>query len=71
MALDIDRAAAVMASALTNPPLNAHAGPELTQLCHAIVSSILNEITGHAVVLPTALVSASPGSPVTGTGSVT
>lgn len=36
----------------------------------AIGGAIVSHITANALVLPTALISGAPGSPVTGTGTV-
>lgn len=71
MSLDANRISAALVTALQAAPINAQAGTALTALCNAIATAVVNEITGHAVVLPTALLSAAPGAPVTGTGTVT
>lgn len=39
-------------------------------LAGAIAAAVIAEITANAVVLPTLLLSAAPGAPVTGTGTV-
>lgn len=45
-------------------------GLALTTLCDGIAQAVITEITTNANVLPTALLSAAPGAPVTGTGTI-
>lgn len=70
MSLDASRASEALQTLLQTAPLNAAPGEALTALCDAIASVLVSEITGHAVVLPLALISGGPGAPVTGTGTV-
>jgi hypothetical protein len=43
---------------------------ELQAFCDAVGEGVVEYIQANAVVLPTALISAPPGDPVTGTGTV-
>lgn len=71
MSLDASRISSAISSALQAAPIHAQPGSSLTALCDAIASAVVDEIVNHAVVLPLALISAAPGFPVTGTGTVT
>ena len=59
---------ATILAAFTGSGLDATSG--LRTLAHAIAVAVVDEIQGHAEVMPTALVAPSGGGPVTGTGTI-
>lgn len=71
MSLSASRISSALQTSLQAAPINAQSGAALTALCDAIAAAVVDEITSHAVVVPTLLLSAAPGAPVTGTGTVT
>lgn len=52
------------------PGVNITSDAELQAFCTAIATAVVTFLQANATVLPTALLSASPGSPVTGVGTL-
>lgn len=63
--------AAALKAELLKPGSGAVDNAALTALCNAIASTVIAHVVAHALVMPTALLSTAPGSPVAGTGTIT